>query len=1138
MTENNQIGGEQSRLSNLKRLNEIFMDLASIDERQIQNIDKILQKIIDRSKEVLGADLVEFYEYFQDQDRFKLPRIKSGEYIGEEVKKDRIYNDDVMYDLIVEKYPRYVETQDQVPEPLNKKYFVDRDGVPKERFYTREKIKSLAVIPIRAGEENVGLMFANYRTFKIFDDELRDIINLLAAQAAIVIRNARLYHHMHQRRKALVDVGVALSSQIGEANQESVCEAIYNEAKEKLEMENLSLSLYNAETDELSFIFAYFNGKPVDIENTPSLNKRKGINGKTGWVVENNKPLNIQSYNQLRKLDFYSYFYKTKNHTGYSWLGVPMRLGEKVIGVIATHNYHYDNAFSDYDVDTLQGLANIAAIAIHNVDLYNNIDDRAKKLASEIEEERNLLSTVINNVPAYIYAKDEDSKFIIANTTVAKIMGADAPDELIGKTDFDFYTHEEAEKYYRDEQNVIKTGMPVSDQKEFSKDLNGNPRVTLTTKVPWKDTHDRIIGTIGIGMEITELYEAQARLQAVIDQIPDHVYLKDKNSKFVLANTTVLNEFGLSSIEELIGKTDFDFHPPDLAQEYYDDEQKIIRMEQEPVSNKSEKISGPETGKIRRLLTTKLPFKNDHGDTIGIVGINRDITEGYRNYSIRQISEAAYNAKSLPDFYKGVYDILNEILPAENLYITVHIPEREAMNFLFYKSKGRDITEKEVPLNKGIAGYVFRNRKSLLASNEDLERLEENGKVERIGRKSKYWMGAPLIASKEVGVIVIQTYEDSIIYDHEDLALLEAISHPIAQAIERILKQEELEAESENRKKRLDALYKISEAARIASSLNGLYETVHGIIKGLMYAENIYIGLYTEGGQKIDLQYFKDEKDDSLPAEEILKRGLTGYVLRNGEPLLATPDAIDTLHSKGEIEIFGTKPIDWIGVPLKVKEKTIGIIAIQTYSVDHRYKEDDKDVISFVSEQIAMAIDQVRAKEIQIKALNQISSSIIAPTDIDKVIEGILKVAQEMMDETAICDILLWDKKEEKLKVKWVRGDHENKDFQVELGKGITGWVAKTREGYSTGNVQGDKHYKKLHSEIRSELAVPIINKSENELIGVLNIEHPDYNAFDEDDENMAMALGNLAAIAIVNKNLIKERESLKNLAQKLGRIV
>ena len=145
-------------------------------------------------------------------------------------------------------------------------------------------------------------------------------------------------------------------------------------------------------------------------------------------------------------------------------------------------------------------MANIAAIAIHNVDLYNNIDERANNLAAEIEEERNLLANVINNIPAYIYAKDEDSKFIIANTTVAKIMGADAPDELIGKTDFDFYTHEEAEKYYRDEQNVIKTGMPVRDQKEFSKDLNGNPRVTLTTKVPWKDTHERIIGTIGIGL--------------------------------------------------------------------------------------------------------------------------------------------------------------------------------------------------------------------------------------------------------------------------------------------------------------------------------------------------------------------------------------------------------------------------------------------------------------------------------------------------------------------------------------------------------------------------------------------------------------------------------------------------------------
>jgi len=1129
---------QRTRADYLKQLNETFVDLASVDEHQMHNIDGMLKDIIDRSRDVLDADLIEFYQYSQRQKRFRVPQIKSGDYIAERARKDEIYEDDVMHHLIKRHKPLYIETSDQVPAPFNEEYFVSRENVPTKRFYIREKIASLAVIPIRAGDENVGLMFANFRKPTQFDDELKEIINLFTAQTAIVIRNARLYHHLYQRRKALIDVGMALNTQIGEADQKSVFNAIYDEAKNKLEMQDLSLSLYESEKNEIRFVFAYFNGKPVDIDGTPTLKKRIGLTGKTGWVIENRRPLNIPSIEELHELEFTSSFYGPGNRSGYSWLGVPMWTGEKVLGVLATHNYRYNNAFSQHDVDTLQGLADIAAIAINNIDLYNNLDKKAKELAAEKEEERQLLHTVINNIPAYIYAKDKDSKFKIANKTVADIMDAEAPADLLEKTDFDYYPPDEAERYYQDERRVVETGVAIENQREFSKDRNGNPRVTLTTKVPWRDTQNRTIGTIGIGMEITDLYEAQTRLQAVIDQIPDHVYLKDKKSRFLLANTTVLKEFGLSSVDEVIGKTDFDFHPQGLAQEYYDYEQKLLRLEEEPKLNKSEKTADPSTGKIRRLLTTKLPFKNEHGEVTGIIGINRDITEGYRNYSIRLISDAAYNAEDLNEFYGRVYEILNEILPADNLYITEHIPEKGAMKYLFFKGNKVDYSEKEFPASKGLAGYVFRTRAPLLASAADILELETKENLERIGGKSKFWMGAPLIASKDIGVIAVQSYDDNIIYDDDDLALLNLISNPIAQAIERILKKEELEAESQDRKKRLEALYKISEAARNASSLHRLYESIHGIIHELIFAENIFIALCKEGCRALDLQYYRDEVEPAPSGNTVLMKGLTGYVLEQKEPLLATPGVIEELVSGGEIEIVGARPVGWIAVPLRARDKIIGIISIRSYSETNRYKEDDKDLMAFVSEQIAMAIEQVRAKEIQIKALENISASIIAPTHLDEVIEGILETTQEMMDEAAICDVLLWDKTEEKLKIKWVRGQDGKKNFEVELGEGITGWVAKNRKSFLTANAPEETCYKELHSETKSELAVPIINESENELIGVLNIEHPEYGAFNEDDRDIAIAMGNLAAIAIANKNLIKERDSLKNLAQKLSKIV
>ena len=248
---------KQSRADYLVHLNETFLDLASLDERQMENVDKILQDIIDRSRAILGADLIEFYEYFQNQKRFKLPQIKSGDYLVERVKKDHIYEDDVLPSMIGQQEPLYIETPKQLPHPFNEEYFVDREGIPTERFYVREKIKALAVIPIRVGDENMGLMFANFRDPIKFDNERIEIINLFAAQTAIVIRNARRYHQLYQRRKALTEVSMALASQVGNADQASVFQAIYSEAKDKLGMADLSLSLYDHEKDEIKFILAY-----------------------------------------------------------------------------------------------------------------------------------------------------------------------------------------------------------------------------------------------------------------------------------------------------------------------------------------------------------------------------------------------------------------------------------------------------------------------------------------------------------------------------------------------------------------------------------------------------------------------------------------------------------------------------------------------------------------------------------------------------------------------------------------------------------------------------------------------------------------------------------------------------------------
>jgi PAS domain S-box-containing protein len=128
--------------------------------------------------------------------------------------------------------------------------------------------------------------------------------------------------------------------------------------------------------------------------------------------------------------------------------------------------------------------------------------------------EQQLLRNLIDNLPDGIYIKDTESRFVIANTTVANLIGVTSPDELIGKTDFDFFTYDLASKYYADEQEVIKSGQPLLNQLEPTFDFRtGQQGWLLTTKVIWLDGNGDVAGIMGMGRNITELKQAQDALE-------------------------------------------------------------------------------------------------------------------------------------------------------------------------------------------------------------------------------------------------------------------------------------------------------------------------------------------------------------------------------------------------------------------------------------------------------------------------------------------------------------------------------------------------------------------------------------------------------------------------------------------------
>jgi two-component system cell cycle sensor histidine kinase/response regulator CckA len=158
------------------------------------------------------------------------------------------------------------------------------------------------------------------------------------------------------------------------------------------------------------------------------------------------------------------------------------------------------------------------------------------------------------------------------------------------------------------------------------------------------------------------------------------------------------------------------------------------------------------------------------------------------------------------------------------------------------------------------------------------------------------------------------------------------------------------------------ALYRVAEKSSSAHDLQQFFAAVHCIVDELMYARNFYIALYDPVSDLLTFPYFVDEQD-SAPNPKKLGHGLTDYLIRVGEPLLATPEVLQAMEGRGEVARNGSRSLDWMGVPLKVNSHTFGALVVQTYSKNIRYGERDKEILTFVARQLASAVEIKRNEQ-------------------------------------------------------------------------------------------------------------------------------------------------------------------------------
>ena len=364
------------------------------------------------------------------------------------------------------------------------------------------------------------------------------------------------------------------------------------------------------------------------------------------------------------------------------------------------------------------------------------------------------------------------------------------------------------------------------------------------------------------------------------------------------------------------------------------------------------------------------------------------------------ISDLAGSERDMPALLRGIHAIVSTLMYAENFFIVLRNAEQDTIRFLYFvdvESEPLFEIGQELPLSTiehTLTWYVIRDGRARMGNAEEL-RSQVPGPVALIGPDSYDWLGVPMLRDGQPGgALVVQSYQQSIGFTDEDMALLQFVGSHILTALERKQTKADLEqrvrlrtlqlAEA-NRGLQLEilerqraehlqaALFRIAELATADIDQDEFYRRVHAVVGELLNAENFFIALLSGDRQRLTFPYAVDAVKRP-PTERPLGRGLSEYVLRRGTALRAHNADIEELDRRGEIAPgrMGSPAMCWLGVPLIVGDEVIGLVTVQSYRPSVVYGPADQELLSFVASQIANSLTRRRSAESLKRAYEQL----------------------------------------------------------------------------------------------------------------------------------------------------------------------
>lgn len=278
--------------------------------------------------------------------------------------------------------------------------------------------------------------------------------------------------------------------------------------------------------------------------------------------------------------------------------------------------------------------------------VYNQgiVDGKRSVFHREDDMGTQLFQQLMESLPDHVYFKDMQSRFICVNKSMADYFGLSDPKEIAGKSDFDFFRPDTAQKKFEDEQEIIRSGKGWIFKEERSLKEGTQQLYVISSKLPLFDPAGKICGTFGLSRDITkqkmaerEVFRQRRLLETIVQILPCRLFLRDREGKYILVNQEYRKVVGIPPGLDITGKLLTDVIDDPRADRVLAEDLQVIETG-EAISNKLEYDKSILAGN-RWILTSKVPLRTDSDKIEGIVGMSLDITEQ------KQAEELARKAK-------------------------------------------------------------------------------------------------------------------------------------------------------------------------------------------------------------------------------------------------------------------------------------------------------------------------------------------------------------------------------------------------------------------------------------------------------------------------------------------------------------